>query len=123
MNRPVKVHMNLHTKVFSVTCRKSGKVIKGITDNITILNPVAKLGRGKYDDCHTKNKRHVCAWIIGEMTEKNPAFIGRKIRYNPFDNMHFTEAHTGHELPFNESLGSIAAFNLIDGKPVVIIGN
>ena len=125
----VKVHWNLHKGGYSVTNRKTGLVMPEFADNIVITNPIAKLAQGRYDACHTKSKRHVCAWIIGEMVD--PKHVSEStwqqnphhdlLHYNPFKNRHFTNQY-GEEIPFNESLGQFAIFTTdANGKPVTII--
>jgi len=128
----VKVHWNLHKGGYSVTNTKTGRVMPEFTDNIVITNPVAKIAQGKYDDCHTVGKRHVCAWITGEMIDSTHASVdsagvlstlinGDMLSYNPFKNRHFTN-QDGVEIPFNESLGEFATFTTDDsGKPITIV--
>jgi len=124
----VKVHWNLHKGGYSVTNTKTGRVMPEFTDNIVITNPVAKIAQGKYDDCHTVGKRHVCAWITGEMIDSTHASNalanfsdGDMLSYNPFKNRHFTN-QDGVEIPFNESLGEFATFTTDDnGKPMTIV--
>ena len=124
----VKVHWNLHKGGYSVTNTKTKLVMPEFTDNIVITNPVAKIAQGKYDDCHTIGKRHVCAWITGEMIDNCPASNapanfsdGDMLSYNPFKNRHFTN-QDGVEIPFNESLGEFAIFTTDDnGKPMTIV--
>jgi hypothetical protein len=118
----VKVHWNLHKGGFSVTDRKTGKIIKAITDNITIANPIAKLAAGKLQDCHDKGKRHVCAWIIGDLVEYQP-LNGEAITYNPFKSDNFISVQTGELMPFNQELGAFASFTINqNAKPSTIIG-
>ena len=137
----VKVHWNLHKGGYSVTNTKTKLVMPEFTDNIVITNPIAKIAQGKYDDCHTIGKRHVCAWITGEMMNPTcnadrwwsmidncPASNalanfsgGDMLSYNPFKNRHFTN-QDGVEIPFNESLGEFAIFTTDDnGKPMTIV--
>lgn len=123
----VKVHWNLQVGGFSVTPRaKGGKVMQELrNETIVILNPVAKLAEGKYNDCHSKGKRHVCAWINGDMVNASEynTITDQGLTYNPFKNKHFVDVATGDEIPFNVSLGSIAVFTQdADGNPVLKIG-
>jgi len=116
----VKVHWNLHKGGFSVTDRKTGKVIKSITDNITIANPVAKLSAGKLKACRQKGKRHVCAWIVGDLVAHQP-LEGDSITYNPFKGDNFVNMRNEEPLPFNQRLGDYASFNIVNEKPLTII--
>ena len=122
----VKVYWNLHVGGWSVTPRSSGgRVMMDLRQtDLVLLNPVAKFGQGKYHDCHVKGKRHVCAWIIGDMVEASDynVITDRALVYNPFNNRHFTDQATGEEIAFNKSLGSIATFTQVDGKPVLRTG-
>ena len=122
----VKIHWNLQVGGWSVTPRaKGGKIIPELRQaELVLLNPVAKLAPGKYNDCHSKNKRHVCAWIIGDLVDASEynTMTDQGLTFNPFKNKHFIDESTGEEIPFNESLGTIATFHQANGKPVLRIG-
>ena len=117
----MRVHINLHhlkagrSDIFSVT--KSGKV-QFYTDSVVLANPKQVIAEGKYQDCLTKNKRHVCAWIDGEVATD---FLntGKKasvsFSYNPFKSRDFYYMDSQSPVDFGQH--DYAVFQVIDGKP------
>lgn len=118
----VKVHFNLHKNLWSITARSgkdAGRVIAHVKE-CSIINPVFKVADGKYNKCHSDNKRHVCAWIFGDLDlEFSPVSGGRRISYNPFKSHDFYWADTQETVTGNLKVMSFKA-NGIDRNTEVL---
>jgi hypothetical protein len=91
----VRVHLNLHTKEWSVA--RNGKVI--VTCGELVLSDarciVSQSGRRR---CLKQRVRNVHAWIEGNLISEVPAGRRMSISYNPYRAAYFYDREKGREI-------------------------